>query len=273
MIKKIAVLAVAFTALLSFTGCANNSPDEVLAASSVTFEVPVGDNEVCRFEIPEDIKITDTDATVFWKFDDGSTIYRMSSIDKGKVSSYDAELDVYYTSKTVTKNVENYAIVCSGDQQFASFMKRSLGKCEVITRDIKLPTANEILTLPSYFKMDMQLTSENLYMPAGDYKSLVLPGYTASIFSDGYGKFIENWVMYHDWDSLKAILLNTVTCNTSDHKVQEWYYDGTYFWAKSEKYFVAAKKITQNQYYCYAGTVGDMENFALQGLANIVYSK
>lgn len=273
MKKVIAVLSLILV-MITFTGCANSNPDEVLAANTVTFEVPLSTTKVCQFDIPGNLKIADTDAAVYWKFDDGSTIYRMSSTDSGKVSNYDSELDVYFTNKTVTKNFDDYSIVCSGTSEFIKTMKQSLGHCKVINREIKLPTDAEILSLPSYFKMEMQLTNDNLYMPKGEYKALLFSGYTACLYCNGYGEFIENCVMYKDWDEvLKPSLLNVITCNTDDHHIKEWYSDGTYFWAKSDKYFVAAKRITQNQYYCYTGTVGDMENFALQGLANIVYNK
>ena len=115
----------------------------------------------------------------------------------------------------------------------------------------------------------MILTPHGLYLPESEYVSdIAIVGCTADVayFDDD---FILSWIMYYKLEDLKPQLCNLVMDNAMN-RVSKWYQDDSIFYAETDNYIVAAKKITFNQWCCYlCNNTEDLKDYLLQGVTTV----
>lgn len=262
MIKKI--IALLLVTCLTLTGCGNT--DTQYSGNTYELEIPLYDNVYATVLLPTECYLAETDGCTFWKFIDGTTLYRMLNSTKG-TSDYDSNNDCYYTDNSVSKELDNNtSIVISATKKNQKMMRDLAGKITTDTRTITPYKEQRSSVLPSYDSdAPMVFTDVNLYMPEGS-KDTTFEGSSAQIYSNGK-TFCESWVMLRKLDELKPTLLNYVTCN-SNTKIQLWYEADGIFYAESDNYVVGCKAITMNQWVCYIASY-DMKDFVLKGIDTI----
>lgn len=246
------------------TGCSKGNTQ--YSGNTYELEIPLYDTTYATLTLPTECYLTETDGCTFWKFIDGTTVYRMLNSSKG-TSKYDSENDCYYSDNAVSKELENNtSIVISANKRNQKMLRDLAGKITTDSRTITPYKEQKSSVLPSYDEdAPMVFTDANLYMPEGA-KETTFDGSSAQIYSNGK-TFCESWVMLRRFEDLKPTLLNYVTCN-SNTKIQLWYEDDGIFYAESDNYVVGCKAITMNQWVCYIASY-DMKDFVLKGIDKI----
>ena len=262
--KKLLLIFCAVACCLC--GC---TKDMYYCGDTYSFEIPISDNVYSVVSLPTECILVETDSVTYWKFIDGTTIYRMLNSSKG-TSKFDSANKVYYTTNSVCVEFDNNtSLVMSTTKDNNKMMRKLLGQTVLNSRDVTLGEKERLESLPTYDdKVPMEFTDANLYMPVGS-KATTFDGSSAQIYVNGLS-FCESWVMLRKIDQLKPILLNYLICN--DTTITDWYQDDDMFYAETSSRIIAAKKLTQNQYICYIAS-SDMKDFLLKGINTIRLDK
>lgn len=237
------------------SGCTKSDEAYTLSGNTVPLEIPVGDTESYRFEIPTEFVTVETDNNVYWKFSDGTTIY-LTQLINHTASEYDESLGIYTSDLTAVIDFEEYSksICITTDTSYCSTIAEYLADGEIVEKDINLYVENELDELPTYVDMSdaMALSENNLYMPEAVQESAV-GIYTADLYCDGT-YWLESWIMDGTYDDIINKLTNICLNNSNVEYVDKWFYDDTHLLLFAGDNVLGAKKLRYNEWYIYYGS-------------------
>lgn len=256
-LKFLFISAVMLAGIL--TGC-SKEPETI---KTKYFEVPMDDNRLLRMEVPVEWDITEQDAFHYWRFSDGTTLYKTSTA----VSVGDQIGNCYYTTYAVSRNFEDASITISTDKNMVATVGALLDRAEIIERDVLQYKELGLDYLPEYADLPMQLTNNGLYMPT-ECEDVTSVTFTAANTVNGTS-FVTSWIMKSKIEDLKPLLNNIATCNTTSGKLVEWYENKEIYYAVSENKVVAARKLTFNQWCCYVASLDSYKDYVTKAMFNI----
>lgn len=234
------------------------------SGSTTTMEVPIKETTYAVVTLPVECRLTETDGITYWKFIDGTVLYRMLNDASGS-GKYDSTNGVYYSGNSTCLVLDEASLVLSTTKDNAELMRKCLGVTTVNERRITLGKKQQSSVLPSYDEeAPMEFTDAKLYMPVNS-KATTFDGSSAQIYVNGLS-YCESWIMLRKLEQLKPILLNYLVCN--DTTITKWYESDEVFFAETSSTVVACKKLTQNQWVCYIASA-DMRDFVLKGIDTI----
>lgn len=247
-------------ASIVLTGC-KTEPEHINIQTSREVQVPLDDNKMLTVTV-EDLPIIETDNCVYWKLEDGTTIYKMSS----QISSatYNEQLGVKETNTSLSKDIDGSSIVISTASEKLKWYGEQ--KFKTHSTDINLYPENKINKLPQFEEKDMIVLSNNLYMPEGT-KEYDGSAYLSSVYTDG-DKWLSSWIFSGDKDAIKKTGANICLANSGVKNVTEWYFDESILYLRAENNIFAAKKLQYNEWCVYYGDITYLD-YLLTGVTTV----
>ena len=264
---KILLGIISCVSLLS--GCSDiSSVDESQYAATSTFYVPITQERLFRFYLPDVLQIVETDNNVYWKFSNGDQLFVMEPIDYS-VSKLDEESGLYLTDTTIIKDFEDCCIYMQVQKGEVDILKNLLADGYTVKLKNELYVEKQMSELPSYTDMSdsMFLSEHNLYMPEGVHDTMVNI-YTAEVICKSPTSWLETWIIDGTFEDIYPQLCSIACTNSGVTEIDKWYSDDTIFYASAGNNIVCAKKLRYNEWYVYYGS-SDFLDYILTGVNKV----
>lgn len=262
--KRIIIVFLTSFCLLS-QGCSSESCSYL--DETQTVHLPLSNEDYLELNIPKELNLTkDGGRTYLTYSDDTSICITKAKLEIGKKT----ELGNNRTKNTIYRDLGDCRIVITTSTANFDYYDAKLADADIKKSDTTLYREYRINNLPKQKSTpEMMITPHGLYLPTTDYASAFsIIGCTADVayFNDN---FIMSWIMYYKLEDLKPQLCNLILDNDLS-RVNEWYQSSNIFYAETDNYIVAAKKLTYNEWCCYlCNNVDDLKDCLLQGITTV----
>lgn len=257
--KKVMALLLAVTILLC--GCGENGPD--LSGSVYTIEVLIDDTHALRLNIPVEVQLQETDNHSYFAFDNGVSVYLMSS--KDTTAKLDEETGLYVASTFLERDFDSNCVVVNASGSIKTAMMSNLANAQLVNYSTDLYKELKMDSLPAYARREMVLDG-NMYMPEGCVESLY-DIYDAELYTNGT-LWLQSWIADRKFENIKDRLLSLALLGTGKENVDGWYQSEDVFYCHCGDNVVAAKRLAYNSWYVYYGHVS-MRDYILTGLEDV----
>lgn len=244
---------------------------EEIVQNENTYDVEIPLVETYKYVVPVDSSfyIEETNRNSYWKFNDGTIMYKTSTKATDTLKHND-EFDFYYGNTTLSKEVGDYNIYIVSNKDSIDKFKASVAYGSEVSKTYNLKVEDQLKELPKYEDKEMIIDDNGMVMPIVNSQPLKNL-YTSSIYIEDSASYLESFILDRKIDDLMPELLNIVTSNSDEEDVI-WYKDDDYVFLKCGSNITAAKKLHMNSYYIYNGS-SNMQDEILSGLKKIHLDK